>query len=333
MTPNPRPPYRHSTRRQRFLWLVRPDLRCGSRRRGGHQFLAHRLFNASRGLRVFCQPTCGGDAPLTDFFLLVAVPGAGFLQQPAFDAQVDDLAAAIDAVNACAPDMVLVTGDLTDTGKPAEYALLRTDLDRLTAPCFLIPGNHDDHNGMRNAFSDHGYLPRSGALNWAVDAGPLRLIGVDSVVPGQPHGEVSPDSLDWLDRTLAQDRRPTIVAIHHPPFHTGLVAMDRIMCLNGAAVGQVIARHGHVERLVAGHHHRPIQMRWAGTLGQVAPSVAHQIALDFADQDRPEWVFEPPAFLLHRWQDGMGLLTHTAYVGDYGGPQAFVWDHDDPPMS
>ncbi|MEM7687006.1 MAG: phosphodiesterase, partial [Pseudomonadota bacterium] len=73
-------------------------------------------------------------------------------------------------------------------------------------------------------------------------------------------------------------------------------------------------------------YHRPVQIRWAGTLAQIAPSVAHQVVLDFSDRDMAEWVLEPPAMLLHRWAPDTGIVTHTAYIGDYGGPQVFMLD-------
>lgn len=235
------------------------------------------------------------------------------------------IASAVDAVNARAPDAVFVTGDLTDIGTAEEYALLRADLDRLTAPYFVIPGNHDRREELRAAFADHTYLPAEGPLNWAINDFPVRLIGLDTVVPGAGHGALADTTLAWLDATLRQELRPAIVGLHHPPFPTGILGMDRIMCLNGADMAAVIAEHPHVERVIAGHHHRPVQVRWAGTLGQIAPSAAHQVALDFSEREMAEWVLEPPAFLLHLW-DGEQLITHTAYIGDYGGPRPFRLD-------
>lgn len=233
------------------------------------------------------------------------------------------IAAAVDAVNAQAPDAVLVSGDLTDHGTVEEYRLLRRELDRLKAPVYVIPGNHDDRETLRAAFFDHRYLPAEGPLHWAVDLGPFRLIGLDSMVPGESHGLLGEAGRAWLDAALSDSDRPTMVAIHHPPFPTGLWGMDQIGCQDGAAMGVVLAGHPHVERVVAGHHHRPVQVRWAGTLGQICPSVAHQVALDFTQGAAPAWIMEPPAFMLHRWQDGFGLISHTVAIGDFGAAAAF----------
>ncbi|MEL6477061.1 MAG: phosphodiesterase [Pseudomonadota bacterium] len=241
--------------------------------------------------------------------------------------------AAVAAVNAQKPDAVIVTGDLTDIGTAEEYALLRSALDGLEAPCFVLPGNHDRREELRAAFHDHAYLPETGPLQWVVEAFPLRLIGLDSVVPGKGHGEIGAESLAWLDARLTEDPRPTLVAVHHPPFPTGILGMDKIMCLNGAEMAAVIAKHSHVERVIAGHHHRPVQIRWARTIGQICPSVAHQVVLDFSDRARPQWVTEPPAFLLHRFAPETGVISHTAYIGDYGGAREFKLDPDYPGQS
>ncbi len=240
------------------------------------------------------------------------------------------IAAAVDAVNDRSPDAVFVTGDLTDIGTVEEYALLRAELDRLTSPYFVIAGNHDTHSSLRESFRDHAYIPAKGPLNWVVDDFPVRLVGLDTVVPGKGHGELAADTLEWLDHQLSATSKPTIVGLHHPPFPTGILGMDKIMCLNGADLAPIIARHAHVERVIAGHHHRPVQIRWAGTVGQIAPSVAHQVVLDFSEREMAEWILEPPAFLLHRWSAVTGVITHTAYIGDYDGPHPFKLDPEYP---
>lgn len=229
---------------------------------------------------------------------------------------------AIAALNEIAPDLVILTGDLTDSGTPEEYALLRAELDRLVPPYFMIPGNHDMRDPMRAAFPEHSYLPAEGPMNWVVDEHPVRIIGLDSIVEGQSHGELAPETLSWLAARLSEAARPTIVALHHPPFATGMNGMDGIFCRNGAALAAIIARHAHVERVIAGHVHRPIATRWAGTTAMIAPAVVHQLALSFGDAPMG-WTFEPPAALLHRWTPGGGLISHTHYLGQFDGPHRF----------
>ena len=78
-----------------------------------------------------------------------------------------------------------------------------------------------------------------------------------------------------------------------------------------------------IERIVAGHLHRPIQSRVGGILASTAPSTAHQVALDL--EERPlSFTMEPPACQLHVWSAETGLVSHMSYIGDYDGPYLFA---------
>jgi 3',5'-cyclic AMP phosphodiesterase CpdA len=230
------------------------------------------------------------------------------------------------------PDVVILTGDATDCGLEEEFAILKGLLDRLPMPVYAVPGNHDRRETMRAALRDRGYLPASGPLDFVVETRPVRLIGLDTLVPGESHGALADESLAFLDRELAKEPDvPTLVFLHHPPFDCGIGHMDRIRLLDGAdAFRTVIARHRQVERVLTGHHHRPVITRFAGTLCQIAPSVAHQVALDLGEESPSCFVLEPPAFLLHHWSDSAGLVTHTAYVNRAPGPFPFVLPEDYP---
>jgi hypothetical protein len=69
--------------------------------------------------------------------------------------------------------------------------------------------------------------------------------------------------------------------------------------------------------------HRPIQVRWAGTIASVAPSTAHQATLDLAPDAPLMYSMDPPAVALHQWRPGTGMVTHLSYVGEYDGPYPF----------
>jgi 3',5'-cyclic-AMP phosphodiesterase len=217
------------------------------------------------------------------------------------------------------PDLVLATGDLVDSGAPDEYERVRRLLAPLSMPVCLVAGNHDDRAALVSAFSDHGYLPRAGEfLHYVVEAGDLRVIVLDTLVPGKVGGEVCGTRLGWLSARLDDARGwPTIVVMHHPPFETGIEFMDAYGFEGAAELGEVIARHPNVEAVLAGHLHRRISVRWRGTVVTTAPSTAHQVALDLSPQAPGRLSLEPPACLLHLWRPGQGLVTHTSYIGDY----------------
>jgi 3',5'-cyclic-AMP phosphodiesterase len=120
-----------------------------------------------------------------------------------------------------------------------------------------------------------------------------------------------------------QPKRPTVVAVHHPPFLTGIGHMDKIGLADSAAFADIIGRHAQVERVLSGHVHRPIHARWAGTIASIAPSTAHQVALDLRADAPSAFMLEPAGYQLHHFTPQTGLTTHTALVGDWPGPFPF----------
>ncbi len=220
------------------------------------------------------------------------------------------------------PDLVIATGDLVDKGSIEEYRALRDLLAPLPMPVYLVPGNHDRRDGLRAVFGDRDWLPASGFVQYAVEAGPVRLLGLDTLVEGKGHGALCGERLDWLEARLGESDRPTIVFMHHPPFDCGIAVMDADRLTEGAdRLAEIVGRHGHVERVLCGHVHRPIQVRWAGTLASVAPSTAHQLTLDLRSDARLSLTMEPPGVALHLWRPGIGLVSHTSPVGTWRGPE------------
>lgn len=237
-------------------------------------------------------------------------------------------AAAVAQVNALdsPPDLVLLTGDLVDEGNPEEYTMLRRLLGRLGMPVLAIPGNHDDRDAFRKAFHDHGYMPPAGPINYvADDFGPVRIVALDVTVPGQHHGTVSANGAQWLDDELAAEPgRPTLLMMHQPPFATGVPYLDLYHCREGARLAAVVARHPAVERIVCGHVHRFMQLRFGGTMLCTAPSTATAVALRLRRDARPASYVEPPALLLHHWRPETGLITHFVPIGTFPGPYPFA---------
>ncbi|HZQ01980.1 MAG TPA: phosphodiesterase [Reyranella sp.] len=222
------------------------------------------------------------------------------------------------------PDIVIATGDLVDGGKPEEYALLRELLAPLAMPVYLIPGNHDARHALREAFADQGYLPASGYLQYAIDEHPVRLLALDTLADGKPHGELCEQRLGWLEARLGEQDRPTLLFMHHPPFDCGIEAFDRAkLKIGGERLADIVRRNPHVERVMCGHVHRPIQTRWAGTMASIAPSTAHQATLDLREGAPLSMTMDPPGLALHQWRRGSGLVTHVSYVGDFEGPRPF----------
>jgi Icc protein len=222
------------------------------------------------------------------------------------------------------PDLVVVTGDLVDEGHPDEYAMALELLGTLDIPCLVMPGNHDDRDAFRAAFAAHAYLPREGPLHFCVDAPPLRIVALDVCVPGRHHAQADEASLDWLRRTLHADRRtPTLLLMHHPPFVSGIPYLDAYRCFGTEGLEAVLRGVDNVEAVLCGHVHRAMVRRWAGTIVCACPSTTTEIALQLAPDAAPRSYLGPPACMLHLWQPGQGLVTHTSHVGAYPGPYPF----------
>jgi 3',5'-cyclic AMP phosphodiesterase CpdA len=222
-----------------------------------------------------------------------------------------------------APELIVHTGDLVDHGHAEEYAHLRALLAPLKAPMLAIPGNHDAREAMRAAFAAEGYLPRQGHLQFALERGGLRIIGLDTLVPGQEGGELCGDRLAWLDEALcARPSMPTLVLMHHPPFATGIAHMDRIGLSGGGEFAAVMRRHPQVVAVLCGHVHRTMHARVGGRSALIGPSPAHQVALDLRPAAPSAFRLEPPGYLLHRWHDD-GLVSYAAVTGDWPGPFPF----------
>jgi 3',5'-cyclic AMP phosphodiesterase CpdA len=218
------------------------------------------------------------------------------------------------------PDAVLATGDLVDGGSEAEYRNLLRLLAPLQAPLWLLPGNHDDRDALRAVFGDRVPLGEGPYVQFVID-GAVRVIALDSSRPPEPGGRLDRDQLAWLDEMLSATPAgtPVIIALHHPPFATGIEHMDAmgLAPADAAALGEIVAAHANVERVQAGHLHRTIARRWYGTIAATAPSVAHAVALDLRADGQAAWNREPAAYQLHYWTPALGLVTHIQAIGDF----------------
>jgi len=221
------------------------------------------------------------------------------------------------------PHAIVFSGDLVDSGKREEYEALRKLLAPLPMPFYLMPGNHDDRQALRAVFSDHVYLRQwPEFIQYAIEDHALRIVTLDTLIPGEGGGEVCDRRIDWLERTLAAaPQKPTVVLMHHPPFQTLITYMDRFPPRDRDALAAVIRRNPQVQAVLCGHVHRPIETRFAGTLASTSPSVAHQVALDLKVGAPLSYAMEPPAYRLHAYTPESGLVSHTAYVGEFAGPR------------
>ena len=227
------------------------------------------------------------------------------------------------------PDALVLTGDLCDFGRAAEYTQLAQLLAPLADACipyYLLPGNHDERAQLRRSFPDHRYLGTDGFIQYDIPlTDGLHLLALDTVEAGHSGGRLCAQRLQWLEQRLLQLRgQSVLVAMHHPPFTTGIGHMDDIGLSSGAdALATLLSSHPNVERVVCGHLHRSISTCFGGTVASTAPSPAHQVCLDLDPQAASAWILEPPGFQLHAWFGPGRLVTHQAAIGAFDGPHPF----------
>jgi 3',5'-cyclic AMP phosphodiesterase CpdA len=222
------------------------------------------------------------------------------------------------------PDLLIASGDLVDTGDDnISYARLKQALSGLPFPVHLALGNHDSRGPFCSAFPDTPLID-GGFVQYAIEDHPVRILVLDTLEEGRHGGGFCELRAAWLRERLAEaPGRPTVIALHHPPIETGLPWMTE----NPAAewvqrLKRVVADNPQIVSLIAGHLHRPVVTRWAGTTLAVCPSTAPQVALDFERIDpdspdgRPMIVADPPWFALHYWT-GDALVSHFDTADDH----------------
>ena len=217
---------------------------------------------------------------------------------------------------------LLVTGDVTDDGAVDSYTAFREIVAPLGLPILAIAGNHDAREPMRTAFADTGLMPGTGPLDWVCDMPGLRVIGLDTLIEGQSGGKLAASSLDFLADALdAAPDGPVLVALHHPPFASGIAFMDAIGLSNPDDLAAVLRRADRDVRLVCGHIHG-VQIATVGGCSVIsAPATCSVFDVDFRTDAPAGFHDGVGGFLLHDWSTGFRTVEILPDPG--AGPHSF----------
>ncbi|REJ06122.1 phosphodiesterase [Microbacterium bovistercoris] len=221
-----------------------------------------------------------------------------------------------------APSAIVVTGDLTDFGEPDAYRRLRAALEPVAAelgcPIVWVAGNHDERPALRAELLDAEATEEPVTGVWDLDG--LRLIALDSSVPGWHHGDLDGAQLDWL---AGQLRTPaphgTLLALHHPPLPSHLPLFDILELRHQDEFADVV-RGTDVRGILAGHLHYSSSGVFAGVPVSVASSTCYtmNVALPAVEVNGTD--AGQSFHLVHVYPD---TITHTvvpvvdAPTGDY----------------
>jgi 3',5'-cyclic AMP phosphodiesterase CpdA len=215
-----------------------------------------------------------------------------------------------------APQAIVVTGDLTDLGEPAAYRRLRELVEpaatALGATVVWVMGNHDE----RAAYSAGLFGERSDRPQDRVyDLAGLRIIALDTSVPGYHHGEVSSDQLGWLAEELATPaEHGTVLAMHHPPIPLPLDPASQVIELDGQRELAAVLQGSDVRAILAGHMHYSSYSSFAGIPVSVAAATCYTV--DLAARDRLYSAVDghQAISLVHLYEPGAGGIAGAPVV-------------------
>ncbi|MBF2051687.1 MAG: 3',5'-cyclic-AMP phosphodiesterase [Elainella sp. C42_A2020_010] len=201
----------------------------------------------------------------------------------------DSLKTVLDSVRQIQPkpDLLLLTGDLSQDESAKSYERLRDLLEPLQIPAYWLPGNHDYPPLMAQIL-----VTPFIATDKVFQGGGWNFILLNSMATGKVYGELSAASLDWLEQQLQQcPVQPTLIALHHPPCPIGSNWMDQIGLRHPEALFAVLDRYEQVKLVLFGHIHQEFTATRAGVQYLGCPSTCVQFKpqeTNFAiDDQRP----------------------------------------------
>ncbi|GGI41288.1 3',5'-cyclic adenosine monophosphate phosphodiesterase CpdA [Cnuibacter physcomitrellae] len=175
------------------------------------------------------------------------------------------------------PEAIVFTGDLADKGEADAYRNLRAIVEpaaqRLGARVIWVMGNHDERRAFRAGL--FGEVPTDKSVDRVYDVNGLRVITLDSTVPGHHHGEVSGEQLDWLAEELAIPApHGTILAMHHPPVPSVLDLAVSVELRDQRSLAEVV-EGSDIRSIIAGHLHYSTTATFAGIPVSVASATCY----------------------------------------------------------
>ena len=196
------------------------------------------------------------------------------------------------------PDLLLLTGDLSQDGTLESYGRVQNLLNPLEMPTYWLPGNHDRLSAMQQVLNR---APVS--LKKSFQKGGWHFVLINSSVPGYVHGHLSSDTLDWLNfRLRLVGNQPTLVALHHPPFAVNSDWLDTSTLQNPEKLFAVLDRHPQVKLVLFGHIHQEFNHQRHGVYYLGTPSTCIQFKPQSSNFSLDN--VEPGFRLLNLYSDG-----------------------------
>ena len=170
------------------------------------------------------------------------------------------------------PDALVFTGDLADRGEPEAYRRLRQVVEpaaeALGAQVVWVMGNHDERAPYARELFDSD---DDGLQDRVHDVRGLRVIALDTSVPGYHHGELDDIQLEWLAEQLATPAElGTLLAMHHPPIPVPMMEAAAVIELHDQERLAAVVAGTDVRQVLGGHFHYSSYSTFAGVPVSVA---------------------------------------------------------------
>jgi 3',5'-cyclic-AMP phosphodiesterase len=184
------------------------------------------------------------------------------------------------------PDLLILTGDLTQDGDRAAYERLRDTLMPLAIDTYCLAGNHDDLVLLPDILKgDHLFAANAADLNLAtrrIERGNWQFLFLNSVIVGEVDGWLSDENLTWLERQLqTYPDQPALIAFHHPALPIGCAWMDCIALRNQQEFWQICDRFPQVQVVINGHAHQEFDLLYETARNQIHYFVTPSTCIQF----------------------------------------------------
>ncbi|MEM9136892.1 MAG: 3',5'-cyclic-AMP phosphodiesterase [Cyanobacteria bacterium P01_F01_bin.42] len=182
-----------------------------------------------------------------------------------------------------APDLILLTGDLTQDESEEAYQAVKALFADFDVPIYSVPGNHDDPELMASHLTSFPFQ-----IDRTFASGGWQFILLDSSVRQCVQGALSKETLARLDAALGACPRPTAIALHHPAYPVQSRWLDDSLT-NYEELWGILDRHPQVRIVLSGHVHQEMTFSRRGIQYLSTPSTCVQFkprSQDFAVDDR-----------------------------------------------
>jgi Icc protein len=214
----------------------------------------------------------------------------------------ESLAAVLEALRQLdpQPDILLLTGDLSQDMTPESYQHLNAALQPLAIPTYWLPGNHDDVRVMERVLNT-GCI----SAQKSVRVGSWQILLLDSTRFGCEEGYLSPECLTWLEQQLQQegDTTSVLIALHHPPFAMS-PAWENSMLTHPEDLLAIVDRFPQIRCVLFGHIHQAFEKQRSAVYYLGTPSTCKQFGEGEQESETPTESSQPGFRLLELEDDG-----------------------------